>query len=87
MPEDNSIWAMDDDTHEEYLWRLGNLTLLSGTFNREISNRIFEDKKPRYAESKIEPNPALACCSSWNAAAIEKRQEEFAMYALKIWKK
>lgn len=87
MPEDNSIWQVNSDIHEAYLWRLGNLTLLSGTFNREISNRIFEEKKTRYAESKIEPNPTLANCSVWNAGEIEKRQQEFASYALQLWKK
>ena len=87
MPEDNSIWQVDDDVHETYLWRLGNLALLSGAFNREISNRMFESKKERYEESKIEPNPSLANCLAWTAVEIETRQQEFASYALQIWKK
>ena len=87
MPEDNSCWQMSDDVHETYLWRLGNLSLLSGTFNRAISNRVFEEKKPRYAESKIEPNRDLAKCVAWTDKEIEERQHRFADYALQIWKK
>ena len=87
MPEDNSCWQVSEDVHETYLWRLGNLALLSGTFNRQISNRVFEEKKDRYAESKIEPNRELANCPIWNDEQIEARQYQFSRYALQIWKK
>ena len=87
MPEDNSIWQVAQDTHETYLWRLGNLALLSGPANISISNKAFDVKKQRYVDSKIEPNKDLATKSSWTATEIEDRQKSFASYALKIWKK
>lgn len=87
MPEDNSKWMVDEDTHEAYLWRLGNLCLLSGLFNQAISNDIFDVKCLEYKKSKIEPNQDIAEYQQWNKESIEDRQEKFAEYALSIWPK
>ena len=85
MPEDNSIWDIDEEIHDNYLWRLGNLCLLSGTINQSISNKKFKDKCSEYFKSNIEPNKKLASYSEWNEESIEGRQKELADYALKIW--
>ena len=87
MPEDNTHWKVAADIHEAYLWRLGNLTLLSGPANISISNKPFDIKKTRYRDSKIEPNEKLASYAAWTFTEIETRQRHFAGYALKIWKK
>ncbi len=87
MPEDNTYWQVDDDIHELYLWRLGNLALLSGPANISISNKTFDIKKSSYAMSKIEPNRELANNAVWTMTEIEARQNLFAEYARKIWKK
>ncbi len=85
MPEDASQWNVDEETHDEYLWRLGNLTLLAGTLNISASNKPFDEKKDKYAASKIEPNKDLAAFTCWDKAAIEKRQQKLREYAVKIW--
>ena len=87
MPEDNTIWQIPEEIHEAYLWRLGNLALLSGSINSSISNKNFEEKKQRYTESKIEPNKQISSFEVWTPTQIDERQEMFANYALKIWKK
>ena len=87
MPEDNTQWQVAPDVHEAYLWRLGNLALLSGSANISISNKTFDHKKGNYASSKIEPNKELANCAAWTTAEIDARQTLFASYALKIWSK
>ena len=87
MPEDNTQWQVPSDIHESYLWRLGNLALLSGPRNISISNKPFDAKKPTYLNSKIEPNKNLAQNANWTSVEIEARQTLFATYALKIWKK
>lgn len=87
MPEDNSKWNVDEDFHESYLWRIGNLCLLSGSYNQSISNNVFLEKCSIYRESKIEPNQAIANNDRWDAQSIDQRQEEFADYALKIWER
>ena len=87
MPKDISKWTVDDETHETYLWRLGNLMLLSGPINIAASNKPFQEKKKGYLESKIEPNAKVGHLDQWGAAEIETRQEELCELALKIWKR
>ena len=83
----NSIWQVSEDVHEPYLWRLGNLALLSGPKNIANSNKAFDIKKPSYSASKIEPNHELANNNEWTTVEIEARQQQFADYAIQIWQK
>ena len=87
MPQDASGWDVSDEIHDSYLWRLGNLALLSGKFNKAISNLPFAAKKKVYAESKIDPNYELPNKSEWTPKEIEERQKKFAEIALEIWPK
>jgi uncharacterized protein with ParB-like and HNH nuclease domain len=94
MPENNSEWKVRDDIHSEYLWRLGNLTLLSGRFNASISNKPFAEKIGRYKESKLDLNKTIYVRednqterTTWTEKDIEARQALFAQMALKIWPK
>ena len=88
MPEDIKNWPeIDAEVHDSYLWRLGNLALLSGSLNIKASNKSFDEKKPEYMKSKIEPNADIAKYSHWDENSIISRQKEMATYAVKIWKK
>ena len=87
MPVVATQWDVDEETHEAYLWRLGNLMLLSGPINSSISNKPFEVKKERYRESKIEPNKTVAEFSRWGAEEISERQKALCEAALEIWRK
>lgn len=87
MPVEPSKWNVTDEIHETYLWRLGNLMLLSGKFNKEASNKPFAEKKTKYKVSKIEPNKQVCEYSEWNSDQIDDRQKKLAEYAVKIWKK
>lgn len=87
MPIKITQWKdIDDQTHEDYLWRLGNLMLLSGSINTSASNKPYEVKKSRYLESKIEPNKEFEHIQVWNKEEIEARQQRLAKLALDIWK-
>ncbi|MEH7223424.1 HNH endonuclease family protein, partial [Bacillus sp. JJ1566] len=48
----NSDWIVYldqfEEEYEDFINRIGNLTLLSGTFNREASNKMFDIKKNNY---------------------------------------
>lgn len=87
MPIVATQWDIDNETHEAYLWRLGNLMLLSGPINSSISNKPFNLKKDGYRESKIEPNKAVADYENWGIEEITARQKTLCDYAVKIWKK
>ncbi len=56
MPVDNEKWKVPENLHQEYLWKLGNLTLLSGTINKKIQNDVFNIKVDEYKKSKIQLN-------------------------------
>ena len=86
MPEDNSIWKVDEAIHADYLWRLGNLTLLASKINTAIKNREFSFKQEYYKNSKIEPNQELVKESTWTSKQIDDRQKRLCYYALNIWK-
>ncbi|MBO6239474.1 MAG: HNH endonuclease [Butyrivibrio sp.] len=65
---------------------MGNLCLLKGKFNQEISNKVFPEKKQRYKDSKIEPNSKIAKYKKWDETSIKKRIDELYSYAPNIWK-
>lgn len=87
MPQDNSVWNVDEEIHEANLWKLGNLALLSGPKNIAGSNKPFDEKKKIYASSEIAPNKELCNYETWGEPQIKERQEKLAEYARIIWKK
>lgn len=87
LPQTLGEWKINIDQHKEYLWRLGNLTLLGKEYNEKILNKKFEIKKTMYSSSKISHNHNIAEYSTWDIASINKRQEALANLALRRWKK
>ena len=85
MPQDINLWPEVADIHEDYLWRLGNLALLSGPINIALSNRPFSEKKDGYLQSVIKPNNEIAEYDEWNVTSIENRQDSLLAYAREIW--
>ena len=73
----------DDDTVNIFLTKLGNLALT--TQNSELSNKLFDDKKPYYANDPFHYTKELASQPKWNTAAIKKRSQMLANKAIKIW--
>jgi len=72
---------------EEYLERLGNLTLLSAPMNEEAANKPFiEKKRDHYVkEKRITITKNLAKFADFTKDEIISRQKELAEYAVKIW--
>ena len=82
----NDEWInFNDDEHETYLWRLGNLTLLGQENNNRAKNKGFDKKKEIYKKSEIKMTRDLVSIDDWTTFTIVKRQEDFAEIALKIW--
>lgn len=86
MPEKIGKWDVDQDTLDEYLWRLGNLTLLGDEYNREISNKTFDKKLEVYSKSSIQTSKDLTKYSKWDIHEIEARQIDLTKLALQVWK-
>ena len=85
MPKTKGDWQVDKETHEKYLYRLGNLTLLAEKINKGIQNKIFDSKKPVYERSKLTITNMLKDFSKWDPDSIDVRQERLYDIAIKRW--
>lgn len=74
-----------DKLHEQYLHRLGNLTLCGPRWGSAISNHSFEKKRKFYKESSVMMTRQLAKLRTWDEDAIKGRAGELAEKALRLW--
>lgn len=75
------------ELQKNYLHIIGNLTLTG--YNPELSDHSFSQKKELkpggFRDSRLRLNESLVDTGRWNEIAIQKRAEELAQKALKIW--
>ena len=83
LPQSPGEWYVYN--HEEYVNKLGNLTLLGSEFNRKISNGLFDRKKEMYRNSEIKITRDLIDYSEWGVEEIKHRQDHLTRLALTIW--
>lgn len=72
--------------HEKYLHTIGNLTLTG--YNQEYSNKSFQEKRymeKGFKQSPLRLNQSLKDSESFGEKEIEKRANDLADWALKIW--
>lgn len=85
MPVSSKEWNVNTDEHAEYLWRLGNITLLGQEYNKKIANKVFSKKKEVYEKSKIDITKELLEYDKWDIESISDRQKKMAEKAVTIW--
>jgi hypothetical protein len=72
--------------HDEWVHRIGNLTLILGRWNSSIKNGDFKTKKlPKIAASEIRLNDSVRLFPRWTQQEIRERQEYLATLAPKVW--
>ncbi len=72
--------------HDKYLHTIGNLTRTG--YNKEYSNKSFQDKQGMeggFKDSPLRLNQSLKDLESFGEKEIEKRANDLADWALKIW--
>ncbi|WQW54631.1 DUF262 and DUF1524 domain-containing protein [Helicobacter pylori] len=72
--------------HDKYLHTIGNLTLTG--YNEEYSNNSFQEKRDMekgFKQSPLRLNQSLKDLESFDEKKIEKRANDLADWALKIW--
>ncbi|WQX08780.1 DUF262 and DUF1524 domain-containing protein [Helicobacter pylori] len=72
--------------HDKYLHTIGNLTLTG--YNKEYSNNSFQEKRDMekgFKQSSLRLNQSLKDLESFGEKEIEKRANDLADFALKIW--
>lgn len=70
----------------DYVYRIGNLTLLRAKINRDAADKSFDDKKSALSESQLKINELFRSLSKWSDQEIEQRQDGLAKAALEVWK-
>ncbi len=74
------------EIHNKYLHTIGNLTLTG--YNTEYSNKSFQEKRDMekgFKQSPLKLNQSLKDLESFGEEEIEKRANDLADLALKIW--
>ncbi|WQY04884.1 DUF262 and DUF1524 domain-containing protein [Helicobacter pylori] len=72
--------------HDKYLHTIGNLTLTG--YNKEYSNNSFQEKRDMekgFKQSSLKLNQSLKDLEVFGEKEIEKRANDLADWALKIW--
>ncbi len=72
--------------HDKYLHTIGNLTLTG--YNEKYSNNSFQEKRDMekgFKQSSLKLNQSLKDLESFGEKEIEKRANDLADWALKIW--
>ena len=76
------------DRWEAAVDRLGNLTLLERTLNREVGNAAYSTKRAVYESSTYALARAIAACApeEWTPTLLEERQRRLAARAVRLWR-
>jgi len=91
LPENpSSEWNgfFSPDRQGDFVYRLGNLTLLESSLNRSIQNDLLLHKRAAYEQSayRLTQDLSASAPEDWTPAAIEKRQNQMANRATHIWR-
>jgi hypothetical protein len=86
VPTDDTERILASQRREAAIHRLGNLTLVTSTFNQSVSNSAWHVKQPElFTHSKLQLNAGFADCANWDEAAIEQRGRQLASVATSVW--
>lgn len=85
-PTENWI-AFTDDQADRCVYRIGNLTPLEATANRDIGNKSYEEKRGIYEQCAFEITRRVAGDNlEWTPERVASRQQWLANQAKAIWR-
>lgn len=86
VDEQDPRWEALRSERDRIVDRIGNLTLVTATFNREVSNLGWSVKRPEFAKQKsLVINYEIAQCANWDEAAITARARSLAAACVRLW--
>ncbi|MBH0023980.1 DUF262 domain-containing protein [Salinibacterium sp. SWN248] len=84
--EDDPVWQTASDVRRRAVNRLGNLTLVTGSFNRRLSHGAWQSKRPEFSrQNTLVINFPIANTDSWDESHIDRRAADLARIAIEIW--
>jgi hypothetical protein len=82
----NAAWLQASASRTSTVDRIGNLTLVTGTFNRDVSNLGWAVKKAEFEKQKsLVINYDVAQSSAWDEDRIAERAAMLAQVATRVW--
>ncbi len=85
-PTDEWVSNFQNADVQEYIFRIGNLTLLESAKNKEADRKPFEEKQVIYLTSNFKVSKEQINYSIWNVSSIQARQSDMANKAATVWK-
>lgn len=88
LPENpNEEWEkyFSKNVLDNYVFRIGNYTLLEAGKNRDIGNKIYSEKMSIFETSGFEMTKKITF-PEWNASNLDSRQSYLAKIASSIWR-
>ncbi|MFJ7557860.1 DUF262 domain-containing protein [Bacillus thuringiensis] len=86
-PKPDSKWrdTFSEDIIEDYIYNIGNFTLLLGKKNISLGNKEYSEKRVALQKSDIKQNKLIAENENWTRKEIENRVQKLADTYVKIW--
>ena len=87
-PEEGWEETYPSDKWDNDVYRLGNLTLLEASANREIGNKPYAKKRPAYEQSSYDIAREISKMApeQWTPDLVNERQTRLAKVAAQVWK-
>ncbi len=86
-PKDEWLVEFPKKEYDQYVDRLGNMTLLSSPINRKVGNASFKQKcTAAFAQSELKITQEILEYPVWSPKQIEERQRKMAKVACRIWR-
>lgn len=92
LPQDTSLWVKDNftvpdgTTINDWVYHVGNMTLLNKTINSRIKNQIFSKKVSEYKSSPFPVTKKIHKIKGcWSATRIVSRGKVISKVAVDIW--
>lgn len=84
--EADPVWINLSSERRRAVDRIGNLTLVTGSFNGSVSNLGWLEKRPEFEKQKsLVINYAVAQQKDWSERSIEERAKILAAGAVRLW--
>ncbi len=89
LPENPSAeWetSFSADEQEDYIFLIGNYTLLEDTLNKKASDRLFNEKCLLYKSSNYKMSKDELNYTEWTPIILRKHQDKMSKWACTAWK-
>ena len=85
-PNEDWVVEFDNVNYQDYIYRIGNLTLLESSKNKLAERKSFKEKQDIFATSAYKLAQNVINKTNWNIRTIADRQTTMAKGAKTIWK-